>query len=642
MQVLRCICSTLLAFGAVLAIAQSTWAQEYNEAPILADMVSAGTLPPVAERLPVQPEVVTPLESTGQYGGTIRRGLLGSSDHNNILRIVSPQGLTRWDPQFTQFVPNVAESWTLSDDASEYTFKLRAGMRWSDGEPFTADDIVFFVDDLLNSEDFYGNSPPSRYVIEGERMQAEKIDDTTVKLTFAGPYGEFLSQLATPLGQEPVLWAKHYCQQFVPKYNDKVAELVAAEGAADWVELFRRKCGDLEIPARWGNPDRPTLDPWVVTAEAYTGEATRVVLERNAFFWQVDTDGNQLPYIDRIRFGVQQDAEGLVLQVIAGEIDMQARHLGSPKNTPIYYENADRANFTIHTRISSNANPMGFSFNQTTRKEDLRKIFAEKDFRIALSLGLDREELIDLVWQGQGEPYQIGPSKGAPLYNDQLSYQYTEFDVDKANELLDGLGLDKKDSEGYRLMENGKRISFPVDVIATLRPEWIDALELTTGYWKNLGIDASINAVERTLLFERMDSNSFDVQVWNVAGGLDPMLNPRNVVAVQPQGSAFGQAWTRWYNSGGKAGEEPPQSMKDRYTLYEQYKATADPAEQLELFKQIHQIAADEFELFGVVSEVNEIAIVNKNLRNVPQEYPQGWTYPDPGPTLPQTYYYAE
>ena len=640
MQVLRNLSSAILATGILLSIAQSTHSQEYNEAPMLTDMVSAGTLPPVAERLPDQPEVVTPLEGVGAYGGTIRRGLRGSSDHNNILRIVSPQGLTRWDPQFTKFVPNVAESWTVSDDASEYTFKLRPGMKWSDGEPFTADDIVFFVDDLLNNPDFYGNSPPSRYVIKGERMQAEKIDDTTVKLIFAGPYGEFLQQMATPLGQEPVLWAKHYCQQFLPKYNDGVADMVESEGAADWIDLYRRKCGDLEIPARWGNPDRPTLDPWVVTDEAYTGDATRVVLERNPYFWQVDTEGNQLPYIDRIQYGVEQDAESLVLQVIAGEIDMQARHLDAPKNTPVYYDNADRSNFNIFTRITSMANPMGFFINQTTQNMDLRKLFTEKDFRIALSLGLDREELIDLVWQGQGEPWQMGPREGLPLYNEQLSHQYTEFDADKANELLDGLGLVERDSDGYRLMENGERISFPIDVIPTLQVEWVDALELIVGYWKDLGIDASINTVERTLFYERMDSNSFDVQVWSFSGGLDPMLDPRNVMAVHPQGSMFGQAWTQWYNSGGTAGEEPPQSMKDRYALYEEYKATADPDEQLQLFQQIHQIAADEFEMFGVTSDSNKIAIVNKDLRNVPEEFPQGWIYPDPGPTLPQTYYY--
>ena len=152
-------------------------AQPYQEAPALAEKVAAGELPPVAERLPSAPEVITPHEEVGTYGGVIRRGLRGSSDHNNILRIVSPQGLTRWDPDFNQPIPNLAESWSVNEDASEYTFELRPGRKWSDGAPFTADDVVFFVDDLLNNPDFYGSSPPSRYFINGERMQAEKIDD---------------------------------------------------------------------------------------------------------------------------------------------------------------------------------------------------------------------------------------------------------------------------------------------------------------------------------------------------------------------------------------------------------------------------------------------------------------------------------
>ena len=514
-------------------------------------------------------------------------------------------------------------------------------MHWSDGEPFTAEDVMFFVE-LLNTPEFYGDAPPSRYVIEGERMQGEAIDEDTVRLTFAGPYGQFLEQLATPLGQEPVLWAKHYCSQFVPAHNPDVQSLIDAEGAADWVDLFRRKCGDLEIPSRWGNPERPTLDPWVVTDEAYTGDATRVVFERNPYFWQVDTEGQQLPYIDRLQFGVEQDAESLVLQVIAGEIDMQARHLDAAKNTPVFYENAERGGYDIYTRLASNANAMGFFFNQTVKDERLRELFRQKDFRIAMSLGIDREELIDLVWQGQGEPWQIGANEGTALYNEQLSKQFTEYDPDRAGELLDGLGLTERDAEGYRLLPDGSRVSFSVDVIPTLQTEWVDAMELIVDHWRDLGIEATTNTMERTLFYERIDSNDFDVKVWTVSGGLDPTLDPRNVMAVHPQGSFFGQDWSAWYNSGGATGEEPPQSMLDRFALFEEYKATADPDKQRELFAQIHQIAADEFEMIGVTTDADKIAIVSKKLRNVPREFPSGWMYPDPGPTLPQQYFFAE
>ena len=212
-------------------------AYAYQDAPMLADK----GLPPVAERLPDAPEVITPLESVGVYGGTIRRMLSGSNDHNSILKFMSPQGLTRWKPDFSGVVPNVAERWEVNEAGSEFTFYLRKGMKWSDGAPFTADDIMFFVEDLLNNPEFYPNAP-ARFVVAGQTMQAEKIDDYTVTLKFAAPYGTFLTELATPLAQEPVLWAKHYCQQFHPKYNADVQAMVdATEAVEDWAGLYRLK-----------------------------------------------------------------------------------------------------------------------------------------------------------------------------------------------------------------------------------------------------------------------------------------------------------------------------------------------------------------------------------------------------------------
>ena len=641
MTIVRTMRMTALTAAIGVGMSMSAYAA-YNEAPSFAAAVKAGKLPAVEKRLPDQPEVVTPVKNVGTYGGAIRRGLRGSSDHNNILRFMSPQGLSRWTPDFTGLTPNVAESWEVSADATEYTFKLRKGMKWSDGAPFTADDILFFVNDLLNNDDFYGGSPPSRFVINGKPMTGEKIDDQTVKLKFAGPYGQFLQMLATPLAQQPVLWAKHYCKQFHPKYNNQAVDLAKSAGAANWVDMFKRKCGDLEIPSRWGNPDRPTLDPWIVTKEAYTGSATRVVFKPNPYFWQVDTAGNQLPYIDEVRFGVEQDAESLVLQVIAGEIDFQSRHLDAPKNTPVFYENKDKGGYSFFKLANSSSNAMAFYFNLNHKDADKRALFSKKDFRVALSLGLDREELIDLVWVGQGEPWQIGAKKGHPLYNERLSKQFTQFDPDKANALLDGVGLSKRDSEGFRLMANGKRVSFAIDAIPTLAVEWVDALELVVGYWKKIGIEATSNPMERTIFYERGDSNKFDVQVWNAPGGLDPYLSPRNVMAVHPQGSRFALEWAKWFTSGGKKGQEPNASMKKRFDIFANYKATADAAEQKKLFGQIHDIAADEFEVFGIVTDTDRIGIMNTKLRNVPESMPRAWMYPNPGPTLPQQYYYAK
>ena len=613
-----------------------------GEAPALAEAVEAGNLPPLEERLPAQPEVITGLDNIGEYGGKLRRMLGGSNDHNSILRIVSPQGLTRWKPDFSGVVPNVAESWETNEDGSEFTFKLREGMKWSDGEPFTADDIMFFVDDLLNNEEFYPNAP-ARFVVAGEPMQAEKVDDYTVTLKFAAPYGTFLTELATPLAQEPVLWAKHYCQQFHPAYNDDVQSMVdETEAVEDWPALYRLKCGEVEAPNRWSNPDRPTLDPWVVTGEGYSAGSTQVVMERNPYFWQVDEEGNQLPYIDQLEMGVAQDNEALVLEAIAGNIDFQRRKISNPANKPVFAENAEKGNYEILDMINSNSNSMAIHFNHTHKDDQMRELIRNKDVRVALSLAIDREEIIDIVYQGQGEPYQIGPRPSHVLYNEQLAKQHTEYDPDRANELLDEAGYAERDSEGYRLFPDGSRITFNAQYTGVEQPDWGDSLEIIAEQWEEIGIELTSTSVERSIYYSRGEANEHDFMVWGAPGGLDPTLSPRDVLAVHPQASWFGIPWTRWYLSGGEQGQEPSESMKKRLELYDAFKQEADQDKALDIFREIHQMAADEMEIIGISLAPNLVGVVNKDLKNAPRSLPSSWMYPDPGPTLPQTWYWEQ
>jgi peptide/nickel transport system substrate-binding protein len=278
--------------AALAGVGSSVLAQQSKEAPLLAKMVSEGKLPPLAQRISTMPLVVQ-VEKVGVYGGAIRRGLRGSADHNGILRLVGNQGLVRWNLAFTEVLPCVAASWDVNANATEFVFHLRPGMKWSDGKPFTADDVVFSIEDCAKNTDLY-KSTPSTLVIANKPAVVTKVNDATVKFTFASPYAMFLEQLATPLGQYPTLFPKHYCSQFLPKYNTNAVAQAKAANLPDWPSLFRNKCGDIEIPARWGNLEKPTLDPWILT-EAYSGGATRVVMDRNPYFWQVDQTGQQLP-----------------------------------------------------------------------------------------------------------------------------------------------------------------------------------------------------------------------------------------------------------------------------------------------------------------------------------------------------------
>ncbi len=633
--------SVLAAFAgaAAMGVPGIASAQDAKEAPALAKMVSDGKLPKLADRLPAKPLVVTPIETSGTYGGQLRRGLRGSADHNGILRMVGNQGLVRWNMEFTQVLPNVVESWEVNESSTVFTFKLRAGMRWSDGHPFTADDIVFSIEDCCKNSELY-RSVPSPLVIANKPGTATKIDDTTVRIAFEAPYALFLEIMATPLGQHPTLFPKHYASRFHPKYNAGVADLVKAANVADWGALFRAKLGDIEIPARWGNPEKPTLDPWVVE-EPYTGGATRVLMRRNPYFWQVDPQGRQLPYIDAINFGISQDVESLMLDVISGKLDIQDRHIDTLQNKPTLSQNMAKGGYRLIELVNSGSQQCQIYFNMTHKDPKMRAMFANKEFRQALSLGIDRAEIIELVYLGQSEPYQAGPRPGHPWHHTALAKQFTDHDTAKANAMLDRIGYGKKNAQGQRLHPDGSKIFFAIDVIPTLYPDLVDTLELVKRHWAEIGIDCKVNTIERALYYTRGDNNEHDAAVWPGSGGLDPMLDPRDFFAQHPQGSRYAIPWTLWYVSNGKEGEAPPDSQKQRMKLFDEARGTADLAKRGAAMKQLFDLTAEAFETVGVCLAVNAFGIANTKLRNVPKKMPSSWSWPNPGPAMPQQFFFG-
>jgi peptide/nickel transport system substrate-binding protein len=611
---------------------------EYSESPILAERVGKGELPPVAERLPQEPEVVTPFAEVGRYGGTLRRGLSGSNDHNAILRIVGPQGLTRWNVDWTEVLPNLASRWDIEDGGRRFVFHLRPGTRWSDGAPFAADDVLFNMNDVFLNEEF--GSIPSRYIVGGEPVKVEKVDDFSVRFTFAQPYGSFLADLASPRGQHPTLFAKHYCGRFHAGHNPDAAKLAAEAGVATWQALFTSKCGDIEIPARWGNPEKPTLDPWVIT-EPYVGGAVRVVLERNPYFWQVDTQGQQLPYIDRIENTVFQNPEALLIAAVGGNIDMQSRHLDNPANRPVLAENREKGGYDFFEATPPGGTVMLIQPNLTHKDAELRALFNERDFRIALSLGMDRQQLIDIALLGEGRPWQLGPYEDDPRYDERLSKQFTEHDPARANALLDGLGYTRRDDQGFRLLPSGRRLRFQIDVIPSISPESVDLLELIERQWAEIGVDMDINPIERAFFFERV-SNAYDhdMAVWAASDNWAPGSLLQEMVPIW-MGSRYGIGWWQWFQSNGEKGVEPPESIKERKRLRDAWVAEVDEARRMDLLRRIIDIAADELEVIGTASYGPRYGIHRTNVRNVPPKMPSSFDYPTPAPSLPQQFFFA-
>ncbi|MBC7810355.1 MAG: ABC transporter substrate-binding protein, partial [Burkholderiales bacterium] len=395
----------------------------YSEAPTLTEMVTAGTLPTLEERLPENPMIVEPM-ALGEYGGTWRRLMTGIGDDGNLERTASYEPLVRWDVAYDHVIPNVAESWEVSEDGREFTFHLRPGMRWSDGEPFTADDIRFWYEDVANNPDI-NPSGMDFLIVDGETATFEMIDDYTVKFTFAAPAGLFLPQLAAQWGVQVTYYARHYFEQFHPTYNPDVEADALAAGFDNWVTYFQNRGGDHYNPSRW-SPEVPTLDPWMAE-NALQSDTTELVLVRNPYYWKVDPEGRQYPYIDRIVYTVVPEVENMVLRAAAGEVDMQERHINALDNRAFFADNAETGDYTFFDMIPTDSNSSVLQLNLTSRNPVLREIFQNRNFRVALSYAINRQEMIDTLYFGTTTPAQPAPLPGTALYNERLATQYTEF-----------------------------------------------------------------------------------------------------------------------------------------------------------------------------------------------------------------------
>lgn len=629
---------------AASAIALATSAAAFNEAPSLADKVKAGALPAVDQRLPASPLVVPVVDRVGTYGGTWNSALLGGGDLPWMMRIMTYENLMRWSPDWSKVIPNLAESVDANDNATEYTFHLRKGLKWSDGQPFTADDIMFYYEDILLNDQFKmiddtQSAKGPAFVVGGKPVKVTKKDDYTVTFSFAEPNGLFLQYLATsrPSDIAAVRFPAHYVKQFHPKYNPDVDKLVKEAGVGDWTDLMRAK---IDV---YRNPQVPTINPWVTTQGYGEGTATRVIAERNPYYWKVDKDGNQLPYIDRMTFDVLTDPQVMLLKGMSGEIDMQDRSIATAVNKPVLFDNMERGKYKFFDTTPASPNVMNLMFNLNNKDPAKRAIYQNKDFRIGLSYAINRPEMIDTIWVGQGEPAQASPRKESVFYNERLAKQYTEYDVAKANEHLDKV-LPNKDAQGFRLMPDGSKLVVSL-AFSAANATYGDALELIQQYWRAVGIDSQIDSLDRTLVQVRRAAGDLDAIAWERGGGngQEVILDPRWYIPAQPDSRYYAPAWTNWYlgtnDPNETKAEEPPPAVKKALDLYKELLATGDGDKQIALMKEILDIAADEFMVMGIATEGDGYGIVKTDFGNVPANMPASWIYPTPGPTNPEQYF---
>jgi peptide/nickel transport system substrate-binding protein len=617
------------------------------EAPMLAELVKAGKLPPLEQRIPAEPLIVKPLHEVGKYGGTWRRGFTGVADKENGNRIVSVDKLLFTDYTGNKVVPSLAKAWEVKDGGRTFVLTLRTGTRWSDGQPFTANDIMFWFEDLFLNKDLTP-APTVEMFINGKPGTVEKIDDVTVAFKFPEPYFLFEDVLSgnTTVGNGHAtagatfggaLAPAHYLKQFHPKYTPQADIDVAAKAANfdNWVNLLKFK-NDWAL-----NPELPVLTPWKTVTPINTSAWT---LERNPYCWSVDPDGNQLPYIDKIQMTLAEKLDVLNLRAIAGEYDLQGRH-EILAMLPVYLENAKKGNFTMRLDPGDYGAEVQLYINQSYEADpEIAKWITNRDFRRALSLAIDREQLNEAFWLGTGTPGSIVVDESHPHFpGAEYRTKWSTLDLKQANELLDGLGLTQKDAEGYRMRTDGKgRLHLEM---TTLQAAWMDqtsVCEMVAQHWKKVGIDADVKELERSLM-ERMTQNNelmIPVRDGSDAGSL--LTRPFSVIPGTPS-SGLGPEFGKWYSSNGKSGRQPtdPQIMK----VLDIHRSLAGvPREERDKgAKEIWRIVIDEqwgIGTVGLAAAFLGVRLVKNNVGNVPERLSQVRASRHPGSTHPSTYYF--
>jgi peptide/nickel transport system substrate-binding protein len=600
----------------------------YNEAPMLAGLVAQGKLPPVEERLPQNPVVIEPVDEVGIFGGMMRFGFTGGHPGwGGMWYLDGWDNLVIWSLDFSGVQPNICERWEVSDDVREYTFYLRKGIRWSDGELFTADDMVFYVDDVLFNEELYPGGPVADWLPRdgADEFRIEKIDDFTVKLVFKNPYGTFLYNVATWSGRRLTWYPEHWLKQFHKDYNPNVDALVAAEeGVEDWMGLFNKMVAG--PPDYWDLPERPLLYPYIIKEPLGTG--TQLLCERNPYYWKVDTEGNQLPYIDQILAIKYETAESRTFAMMNGDLDV-IKDPGED-NRILYFEAMDEGKpIMINDSFSDGGNTNSIHFNRTIDDPVRAEIFANKDFRIGMSYAINRQEVIDIVHNGQGTPSQVCPLAGSPLYVERLCTQYIEYDIELANEYLDKV-LPEKDGEGYRLGPDGNRFSliFTVSNDLSYGTMWVQTAELLIEYWKDVGVEVTLNSMPDSQYIERKEDNEIEMTLYTGEGGagVNAILDPRYFVPGEYFG-IYGNGWFAWYSKSAEAVQvEPPGWVKD-YRLKYELEVLGSPSQEAQIaaMREVLEMAADEFWVIGISWPGLGYQPWSQRLGNIPESWVGGW-----------------
>ena len=602
---------------ALLMAVPGTVHAELQETPLFKQDVAGGKLSKVDERLPTDPEVAEP-KTIGKSGGELRM-LMGGPKDTRMMVVYGYARLVGYTPAL-KLVPDILTSVDVQDGRI-FTLHLRRGHKWSDGHPFTSEDFRYWFEDVAKNTQLSPSGPPISLMVQGEIPRFEVLDDTTIRYAWTRPNPLFLPELA---GADPlyIYCPSHYLKQFHEKFADKeaLAALVKKNNQRNWAALHNR----MDAMYHNDNPDLPSLEPWILKTKP---PADRFIFERNPYYYRVDGAGNQLPYIDHVIMSIA-DSKIIPAKTGAGESDLQARYLRFDNYT-FLKDSGERNKYRVFLWRTGPGSQLALYPNLNVSDETWRALVRDLRFRRALSLAVNRHEINQAIYFGLAIEGQNTVLPQSPLYEPEYRSAWANFDLTEANRLLDLIGLTKRDSDGMRLLPDGR----PMDIIVEnsgKSTEQSDVLELIRDSWRNIGIRIFAKPLQLTLFRRRVFSGETLMSIdKGIENGLATAAMSPSEFAPTSQQQLQWPKWGQYYETKGKAGEPPDLPSATRLKeLYEEWLGSALPSEQSRIWHDMLQIWADEVFAIGTVAGVVQPVVVSDKLHNVPEEGFYNW---DPG-----------
>ena len=446
-------------------------------------------------------------QSEGKYGGTLTLRLSSEPESFNYYGTLSGAAYTidgflfsplvQLDPITKQIEPALAKSWKVSEDGKEVTFYLRH-VKWSDGVPFTADDVIFTMNYVVMNPNALGNEV-ARFTINGKPIVWKKVDDYTVKAILPSSYGAFFMVLTPAL-----IMPKHSLAQYLPAFNPKVKDPSA----------FNKAWGVDTDPSKIPSTGPCILEKYV------TGQ--KVVLKRNPDFWETDPWGNKLPYVDKVVFLIVKNPETALAMFESGQFDWISI---SPGDFPyLKQKELNGAPFKVYNAKSMNPtpSPIHIAFNFDVKDPDLHALFNNLSFREAMEYAVDRDRIVNEVYNTLASP-RVGPVlPGTYWYDPKVEKIARKFNLKAANGILDSLGL-KMGPDGIRRFPDGKKVEFAL-LTRSNSPIYSGISMILQEDLKKVGIKVDIQPLSVSIAYQKALAANYEVALLAFGDQPDPQL----------------------------------------------------------------------------------------------------------------------